>query len=168
MDAFRNEDFSHDAARQGAIDTLHREGCSCVILCGGREYLFRQRGVRDLHDLLRGRPELLRGSFVADKVVGKAAAALMILGGVGSVYAGTLSEPARALFAASGLRVGCGRLVPHVINRAGTGWCPLESRCYALKTPEECLASIEAFLATLSEAPAAGDMPRGADNGMKQ
>ena len=58
MDAFRNEDFSHDAARQGAIDTLHREGCSCVILCGGREYLFRQRGVRDLHDLLRGRPEL--------------------------------------------------------------------------------------------------------------
>ena len=85
MDAFRNEDFSHDAARQGAIDTLHREGCSCVILCGGREYLFRQRGVRDLHDLLRGRPELLRGSFVADKVVGKAAAALMILGGVGSV-----------------------------------------------------------------------------------
>lgn len=167
MEEFRNEDFSRDAARQGAIDTLHRERCSCVLLRGETLRLFRQRGVADLYDLLCREPEQLRGAFIADKVVGKAAAALMILGGVGSVYAATLSEPARALFAASGLRVGWGRLVPHIINRAGTGWCPLESRCYELKTPGECLERIARFVASLRETPdnppASPALPDGAE-----
>lgn len=160
METFRNEDFSHDTARQGAIDALHEERCSCVILNGGTRHIFRQRGVLDLYRLLGERPELLRGAFVADKVVGKAAAALMILGGVAAVHADVLSEPARALFSGSQVRVGYGRLVPHIINRSQTGWCPLESRCYELQTPGECLERIAAFVATLPDAPGGNDTPR--------
>ena len=39
--------------------------------------IFRERGVADLFRLLREEPQLLRGAFIADKVVGKGAAALV-------------------------------------------------------------------------------------------
>ncbi len=39
--------------------------------------IFRERGVADLFRLQHEEPQLLRGAFIADKVVGKGAAALM-------------------------------------------------------------------------------------------
>lgn len=135
--------------RQRAVDLLFGEQCSCVVCNGGRMHLFRQRGVKDLYRLLKEEPELLRGAFVADKVVGKAAAALMILGGVEGVYAGVMSTPALALFRAARLEAACTREVPHIINRTQTGWCPLETRCFEMTTPEACLERIEEFLQTI-------------------
>ena len=52
--------------------------------------IFRERGVADLFRLLREEPQLLRGAFIADKVVGKGAAALMVLGGGEGLFAGHL------------------------------------------------------------------------------
>ncbi len=67
------------------IRLLHEGGYSCVIR---KEEIrtFTQRGVADLYDLLNQHPVFLHGAQVADKVVGKAAAALMVLGGVREVY----------------------------------------------------------------------------------
>lgn len=135
--------------RQRAIDRLFAERCSCVICSGSDSRIFRERGVKDLYRLLREEPEFLRGAFVADKVVGKAAAALMILGSVDAVYAAVMSTPARELFRRAGTEAACGEEVPHIINRTQTGWCPLEMRCYALETPEECLERIGEFLQTI-------------------
>ena len=66
------------------IRLLHEGGYSCVIR---KEEIrtFTQRGVADLYDLLNQHPVFLHGAQVADKVVGKAAAALMVLGGVREV-----------------------------------------------------------------------------------
>ena len=55
--------------------------------------IFRERGVADLFRLLHEEPQLLRGAFIADKVVGKGAAALMVLGGVEGFFAGVVSRP---------------------------------------------------------------------------
>ena len=63
-----------------AIDLLFAERCSCVVRNGDTIRIFRERGVRDLWRLLHEEPELLDGAFVADKVVGKGAAALMAAG----------------------------------------------------------------------------------------
>lgn len=43
---------------------------------------FTQRGVADLYDLLVTEPDFLQSASIADKVIGKAAASLMVLGGV--------------------------------------------------------------------------------------
>lgn len=66
------------------IRLLHEGGYSCVIR---KEEIrtFTQCGVADLYDLLNQHPVFLHGAQVADKVVGKAAAALMVLGGVREV-----------------------------------------------------------------------------------
>jgi len=132
--------------RRGLIDTLFKERCSCVIRNGDAIRIFRERGVKDLYRLLKEEPALLRGAFIADKVVGKAAAALMISGGVGELFADVISHPALELLNRYPVRVSYTLAVPHIVNRTRTGWCPLETRCHDAATPEECVRRIEEFL----------------------
>ena len=56
--------------------------------------LFTQRGVADLYDLLTQEPDFLKGALIADKVVGKGAAALMILGGIKELHTDIISSKA--------------------------------------------------------------------------
>lgn len=133
------------------IETLHREGCSCVIACGDAVTLCRERGVADLLRLLTASPGTLAGAIIADKVVGKGAAALMILGGVSAVYADVVSRPAMELFAATDIAVSYGRLTDNIINRAATGICPVESLCAPCRTAGECLPLIMKFVSENSK-----------------
>ena len=77
-------------------EILHGGGWSLVV-DNGAIRTFSGRGVSDLYGLLTREPETLRGASVADKVVGKGAAALMVLGGVKEVYADVASAPALGL-----------------------------------------------------------------------
>ncbi|WP_417016246.1 DUF1893 domain-containing protein [Alistipes sp.] len=134
-----------------AIERLLAEGCSCVIRNGERLRSFHQRGVSDLWQLLHEEPEWLRGAFVADKVVGKGAAALMIAGGVRGLFARTISRPALDLLAGAGIPVEYETAVPYIINRAGNGMCPVEQLCANARTSEECLPRIGAFIRRMQD-----------------
>ena len=68
------------------IERLHTGNYACVIRNGNEERVFYQRGVADLYDLLKNQPDFLNHAQVADKVIGKGAAALMALGKVAEVY----------------------------------------------------------------------------------
>ena len=131
---------------------LHEGNRSLVVRTDTDEiFAFDGRGISDLLQLLNESPYLLDGALVADKVVGKAAAALMILGGVKAVFADTVSEPALQLFASAApeVDVTCNNKVEYIINRTRTGWCPMELACKDAKTPEECLGNIKAKLEEL-------------------
>lgn len=117
-----------------------------MICCGDAVKSFHERGVADLYRLLMDNPEFLKHAAIADKVVGKAAASLMILGDVREVYAKVISSPALALFHASCVSVSYDKVVPHIINRAQTGWCPLEQKCYSLSSPDDCFRAINDFI----------------------
>ena len=80
------------------ISLLHEGGYSCVIASRGETRTFTQRGVADLYTLYNNAPAFMQGAVIADKVVGKGAAALMILGGMAEVYNDVVSTPARRLF----------------------------------------------------------------------
>ncbi len=109
---------------------------------------FDRRGVADLYRLLHEEPEFLHGAVVADKVVGKAAAALMLLGGVAELHTDVISSKAIELLQGSSLRYAYDLEVPHIINRTRDGWCPMETRCRDCRTAEECLAQITSFIAS--------------------
>lgn len=147
----KDVNFMNEKERQSLIEYLFTEKCSCVIRKGNETRAFYERGVKDLYRLLKEDPEFLRGAFIADKVVGKAAAALMILGGVKEVFANVVSLPASELFGHAHIRAEYMQVVPHIINRTQTDWCPLEKRCADTVTPEACLPVIENFMMTLSE-----------------
>jgi len=131
------------------IDILHDEGLTLVVKSAdGHLYRFTQRGVKDLLTLVTESPELLHGALIADKAVGKAAAACMVAGGVRQVHADVMSEPALALLQAHGVVAECGTLVDHIINRAGDGWCPMERLSRDIDDPAVIIQKIQEFFAS--------------------
>ena len=127
------------------IRLLHEGGYSCVIR---KEEIrtFTQRGVADLYDLLTQEPDFLKGALIADKVVGKGAAALMISGGIKELYTDIISSKAMDLFRTSDVKVGFGQEVPFIWNRDRTGWCPVETMCSEEESAEAILPMIRDFL----------------------
>lgn len=129
------------------IPLLHQGNFSCVIRKGEEVRTFTQRGVADLYELLTTDADFLKGSYIADKVIGKGAAALMIQGGVQHVYADVISQPALTLFQAFDIDVSYDTLTDNIINRAGTGICPVEERCLPLEKLEDMVEAIGNFVA---------------------
>ncbi len=139
--------FIVEPALSRARELLDELDCSCVIV--GRDGVVtscHRRGVIDLFDLLMNNPGMLDGAVVADKVVGKGAAALMALGHVAAVYSRVMSREALSLLSREGVMATCDNEVEEIVNRAGTGRCPVETLCLPCSTAAECLPLIESFI----------------------
>ena len=128
------------------IELLHKGKYSCVISNGSEIRTFTKRGVIDLYELLESNPKFLNGSSIADKVVGKAAATLMILGNVAHIYADIISEPAIALLKNSQIELKFGKVIPYIENRDKSGICPLETICCNANSQEEIYLLIKEFV----------------------
>ena len=114
----------------------------CVVVTGGEMRTGRGRGVSPLlafHDRGAG---VLRGATVVDKVIGRAAAAILISGGARSVHGLTMSADGKAYLEAHGIAASCDRLVPRILNADRTGLCPLEQAVAGKEKPEEALAAL--------------------------
>ena len=128
------------------IDILHNENLTLVLRSNdGEIHRYTQRGVKDLLSLVTTAPDLLHGALVADKAVGKAAAACMVMGGISQVHADVMSEPAFNLLKSHGIEAGYGNLVDHIINRTGDGWCPMERLSRDIDDPATIIQKIKDF-----------------------
>lgn len=107
-----------------------------------------QRGVGFLLGLVKeGRN--LSGYCAADKVVGKGAAFLYVLLGVDAVYAPVMSRPAKMVLEKNGVAVFCDNCPDGIINREGTGPCPVEDAVRNISDPRAALSAIEKRLEEL-------------------
>lgn len=131
------------------IKQLHTGKYSCVIMNGTEIRAFTRRGVADLYDLYQKEPAFMKGAAIADKVIGKGAAALMALGGVETVYADVISTPALALLRKACIEVTFAQEVPAIENRDKSGWCPLEYACRQIESPAEIYPVIQDFIANI-------------------
>lgn len=132
---------------QGLIKLLHEGGYSCVVRSGAEIRTFTRRGVADLYGLRRDDPEFLRGASVADKVVGKGAAAVMAASGIAELYTDIISEPALHLLRREGIRVAASEVVPLIQNRDKSGRCPLETACMAEDSLGGLMLAVDRFMA---------------------
>ncbi len=80
-----------------------------------------------------------------------AAALLYVLPGVRQVYAGVMSEHACRVFAGHGIPASFRVRVGAVRNRAGTGFCPMETAVRDVDDPAEALPVIEETLRRLQQ-----------------
>lgn len=94
-------------------------------------------GIRPLLQWLEQDPGSLQEACIADRVVGKAAALLMIYGGAEEVYGEILSDAAAACLERHGIPYSCGERVPQILNRDGTDMCPMERRCMEIDSPQQ-------------------------------
>lgn len=126
-----------------------QDGNHSLVVAGDGIRTFDGRGISDLYGLLTEHPGWLRGASVADKVVGKGAAALLILGGVRELFAGVVSTSALGLLKDSGTPVRFSQEVAHIVNRKGDGVCPVETLCKECTTAAQCLPLIREFVAKI-------------------
>ena len=112
---------------QHLIDLLHQQECSLVVKAKtGEVTTYNKKGVRDLVWLLDHDTESLRGAVIADKVIGKAAAGLIVQGGVVEAYAEVMSRLALPLLDEAGIAYRYCQLVDHIVIPEGDNRCPLE------------------------------------------
>ena len=120
------------------VEILHDEQCSLVVSSeSGEVTTYNKKGVRDLVWLLDNEPQRLRGASVADKVVGKASAGLLVQGGVSEVYAHVLSRLAIPLLDCAGIVYTYGELVDRIVIPDGDTRCPLEQIVQLAATAQE-------------------------------
>ena len=101
------------------------------------------RGVKPLLRILdAGR---LPGTVLVDKVVGRAAAAICLVGGVRRVHALLMGEDAAALLRANGVSVTAEKTVPRILNRDQSAPCPLEKTVEGLTEPAKMVKALRAF-----------------------
>lgn len=116
--------------------------CSLVVSKGGETTTYNGFGLRPLIQLLDTAPQKLSGAQVGDKVVGKAAASVMVVAGVKGVYTPLISEPALAMLAAHNIPASYDHLVPSILNRDKSALCPMEQATQSAATPQQALAAI--------------------------
>lgn len=108
---------------------------TCRIVRGEEEiYRSTERGIAPLIAIVDGGIDVA-GAVAYDKIVGKAAALLYVLTGVGAVHAGVLSKAAARLFDENGIAYTYETLTENIINRKGDGVCPMEETVRDVDSP---------------------------------
>ena len=115
--------------------------CAFVLINDDVTHVSHERGIRRLLDLTN----IMKGADIADKIVGYAAAAIMVEFGARAVYAEVLSVPAKECLEKAGVELSFGRLVENIKNRDKTGMCPME-RATLGKQPKEAVRILRNML----------------------
>ncbi|MEY8331228.1 DUF1893 domain-containing protein [Lachnospiraceae bacterium 48-33] len=133
-----------------AADTLHIGDYTCVLYRRNEVYTSTERSVKPLLDWLDSGIDL-KGFSAADKVVGKAAAFLYVFLGMKEVYAIVISEAAIDTLERNGIQYRYDVSVRNIVNRAGTGNCPMEMAVWNIVDPKGALRAIRTKLKQLME-----------------
>lgn len=133
-----------EAAKKCMIDG----GYTCVVMKDAQGYTSVERGVKPLIDWLDEGIDL-SGFSAADKVIGNGAAMLYVLLGVKEIYTPVISRPAKTTLKSYGIRLFFDECVEGIVNRAGTGPCPMEDAVKGIENPEEALLAIRQKLREL-------------------
>lgn len=134
-----------------AIELLHQEDLTCVILGREETLRFRLRGIRPMTDTLQNHPEAICGAYIADRIIGKAAAMLAVAGGAKAVYGEVMSETGLKMLQDHGIEAQYGTLTPAIRNRENTGLCPMEQTVQSLDDPKQALPALLQTLARLTK-----------------
>jgi len=129
------------------LEMLNQQGLSLLVYNHDSLTTHANRGIQDLIQLISEQPERLNGAVVADKIIGKSAAAIMIVGGAKQVHTNLICTPARELFEANGVRIFAAEEVPMILNRDRSGMCPMDTRIQEVESIEECVEILQAALA---------------------
>ena len=126
-----------------AKKSLTESNATFVMIKNEQTMMSERRGVAPILQLLREDPDALEGAYIADKVIGKAAALLLMYGRIRALYTKVISSHALNVLKDSGIEVVYDKLVPYVINRDGTDMCPMEKLVLQIGSPEEAYAVLD-------------------------
>lgn len=129
------------ASIRSALRLIEQDTVACAVIFG--DVIARTERGRGIGPILKLHDEgELKGAYVVDKIVGKAAAMIMTHGGVQGCYGVTMSRAAKEWLGAHGVEVACGKLVDVIINREGNGLCPMEQTVQNINDEAEAIEAV--------------------------
>ncbi len=129
-----------------AQDKLREGGYSCVLVRDGDIIMAsHDKGIMPLFLRLTENKNSLRNASMADKVVGKALALLVLFAGIKSVYGYIMSDCAGLILKNNGINVEYDKVVPYIMNKNGTDKCLMEKLVYNIEEPREAFDAISGF-----------------------
>ncbi|MBR4721719.1 MAG: DUF1893 domain-containing protein [Muribaculaceae bacterium] len=129
-----------------ALLNLEPETFGVVRSAEGETVRFSRRGVADLFELVGSRPDFTCGAIIADRVIGRGAALLIVKGGFSGVYARLISRPALDVLVKAKIPVEYDTLADNIFNRDLSSICPVEQLTADIVDPDEALKAIERFI----------------------
>lgn len=128
--------------------SLLKQNHAVAVCRRGVTDFFDGRGIAPLLSLTE-KYGSLEGFTVCDKVVGSAAAFLLIEAGASEVYAATASRRAVSLLNEAGITVSYGSITDYIKNRSGDDICPMEKKALTMNGPEGAYGIFKERLAEL-------------------
>jgi len=118
-------------------------GRAAVVSRDGKVVLeLEGRGVKPILDALDADADVFAGAVVADRIVGRAAAAIYVVGRASAVIAPVVSQGAARLLGEHGVCVLADVAVPFIVNRSGTGMCPMDANTADLNDPSAIVSEL--------------------------
>ena len=121
---------------------------TCVLVKGASTYISARSGIAPMLDFL-GAGVPLEGFSAADRIIGRAAAMLFARAGVTRVYGEVMSRGGADYLDAHGIEHSCGTLTDVIINRSGTGMCPMEQTVSGIDDFRDAFCALSAKRALL-------------------
>lgn len=133
-----------------SLKQLVRDGYTVAASDGERLLTSCERGIKPLVQWLNDEVDLSEFSF-ADKIVGRAAAMLYVRLGAVRVWAQVMSSGGKRTLEEHGVVAECEVETERIINRLGTGICPMEEAVEGIDDPLEAERAIRRKLSDLSK-----------------
>ncbi len=130
---------------------LEENDCTFVLYKPDKFIVSSEHGIKPLLNLLDS-DEDVRDAYAADKIVGKAAAFLHILLQTKEIYAEVMSKTALEIFSSANIPAYYGKLTDYVVNRTGTGKCPMELAVENCSDPQSAYIALKEKVRELSSA----------------
>ncbi len=124
-------------AEKKAKKLINNKKASCIIIKNNKIIRTENsHGINSLILIYENEPQILKDSFVVDKIIGKAAAMIIVLSGAKKVYGKSMSTAAFDYLEKHGCKADYGEKIDVISNRAGNGICPLENAVLDIDDPE--------------------------------
>ncbi len=126
---------------------IEMDDCSVAVQLQNNQVVKRVgKSVRPLYDIYLNFKNEMNGAQVADRIIGKAAASLLVDAKIKSVYTFLLSRSAKQLLESNGIETEYATLCEYIENRHGTDLCPMEKLIVDIDDISVCIEKIDWFV----------------------
>lgn len=119
-------------------------------------YTSNKKGIAPIMDKLNEDRSFFKGGIIADRVIGKAAAMLLIDSGALFIYGEMVSDHSLKILEAASksnpdFSFEVGKVVPYIINRAGDDMCPMEKTVLNIDDPKDAYEPLKNRLLSMQK-----------------
>jgi hypothetical protein len=130
-----------------AKQTLHADSLAFVIAKDGAILRTGTRqGIGELLQAVDALGETAHAASLADKVIGKAVAMVVLTARIHAVYSPLMSQAANDTLAHDQITVEYDRLIPLILNKRNDGPCPMERLTLPINDPLAAVAALREFV----------------------